>query len=65
MMAIFCTFAVRPLAAIGIEPKFGMPKSAKVVDIIVATCFLGNFVADYFGMRYRETKISNLQEVKL
>ncbi|CAK9326546.1 unnamed protein product [Citrullus colocynthis] len=42
----FIWLMVYGLAAIGIEPKFGIPKSAKAVDIIVANCFLGNFVAD-------------------
>ncbi|GAB2300283.1 hypothetical protein Dimus_034318 [Dionaea muscipula] len=36
-----------PLTALGIEPKFTVPGSAKVRGILIANCFLGNFLADY------------------
>lgn len=44
----FLCLSVWHLAAIGIEPRFALPKSAEVVEVIVAGSFLGNFVAGYF-----------------
>uniref|UniRef100_A0A0A0LWA1 EamA domain-containing protein n=1 Tax=Cucumis sativus TaxID=3659 RepID=A0A0A0LWA1_CUCSA len=37
-----------PLRAIGIEPKFMIPQSTKVVEVVLANCFVANFVSDYF-----------------
>ncbi|XP_023531720.1 uncharacterized transporter C405.03c-like [Cucurbita pepo subsp. pepo] len=37
-----------PLRAMGIEPKFGIPQSTKVAEIVLANCFVSNFVSDYF-----------------
>lgn len=37
-----------PLRAIGIEPKFLIPQSTKVAEVVLANCFVANFVSDYF-----------------
>ncbi|KAJ0030093.1 hypothetical protein Pint_13816 [Pistacia integerrima] len=37
-----------PLTAMGIEPKFSFPKSAKMTQIILINGFVGNFLSDYF-----------------
>ncbi|XP_022134812.1 uncharacterized transporter C405.03c-like [Momordica charantia] len=37
-----------PLRAIGIEPKFAIPRSTKVAELVLANCFIGNFLSDYF-----------------
>ncbi|TYK06345.1 putative transporter-like protein [Cucumis melo var. makuwa] len=37
-----------PLRAIGIEPKFMIPQSTKVAEVVLANCFVANFVSDYF-----------------
>ncbi|XP_041003436.1 uncharacterized transporter C405.03c-like [Juglans microcarpa x Juglans regia] len=39
---------VLPLTALGIEPKFMVPDSAKMVEFLVANCFAGSFLSDYF-----------------
>ncbi|XP_023912750.2 uncharacterized transporter C405.03c [Quercus suber] len=39
---------VWPLSALGIEPKFMIPDSAKTIGIVFANCFVGSFISDYF-----------------
>ncbi|KAI6682317.1 hypothetical protein NL676_036198 [Syzygium grande] len=39
---------VWPLVALDIEPKFAFPQSAAMMGVVLANCFVGNFLCNYF-----------------
>ncbi|XP_028062944.1 solute carrier family 35 member F5-like isoform X2 [Camellia sinensis] len=41
-------FTVWPLNAMGFEPKFTLPQSTKIAQVVIANSFMGNVLSDYF-----------------
>ena len=44
----YVSISVWPLTALGIEPKFSMPHSTKVDEVVVANGLIGSVLSDYF-----------------